>query len=141
MKIIPDGKLEEADPAKTIYLDKNVLSQPATALKLVAKETLHCGDVVRMMLQDVHGTVKSGDTQTLSKVREYGHAVESLQGEINENLADLFSSGALTEQQATQTAKLMYVLSDVERMGNLSVEMADIIQEKMIKIISIPGRP
>ncbi|MCD8103844.1 MAG: Na/Pi cotransporter family protein [Lachnospiraceae bacterium] len=133
MIIIPDGKRKEADPAKTIYLDKNVLSQPAAALKLVAKETLHCGDVVRTMLRDVHGTVKSGDTQILAKVREYGLAVESLQGEINEYLADLFSSGALTEQQATQTAKLMYVLSDVERMGNLSVEMADTIQEKLDK--------
>ncbi|MCC8136925.1 MAG: Na/Pi cotransporter family protein [Clostridiales bacterium] len=133
MKLIPDGKQEEADPAVPLYLDKNVLSQPAAALKLVAKETLHCGAVVRDMLHDVYGTVTSGDTQILTKVRECGKAMESLQAEINEYLADLFSSGVLTEQQATQTAKLMYVLSDVDRMSSLSVEMAETVQEKLDK--------
>ncbi|MCD7744662.1 MAG: Na/Pi cotransporter family protein [Lachnospiraceae bacterium] len=133
MKLIPDGKMEEVDPATPLFLDKNVLSQPAAALKLVAKETLHCGEVARTMLQDVCRTVKSEDTQLLAKVREYGTAMESLQGEINDYLADLFSSGALTEQQATETAKLMYVLSDVERMGSLSVEMAEAVQEKLDK--------
>ncbi|MCD8336320.1 MAG: Na/Pi cotransporter family protein [Lachnospiraceae bacterium] len=133
MKLIPDGKTEETDPSIPVYLDKNVLAQPAAALKLVAKETLHCGEIVRTMLQDVHGTVESGDTRILTKVREYGQAVSSLQGEINEYLADLFSSGALTEQQATETAKLMYVLSDLDRMSGLSVEMAETIQEKIDK--------
>ncbi|MCD7818284.1 MAG: Na/Pi cotransporter family protein, partial [Lachnospiraceae bacterium] len=133
MKLIPEGKLEKEDPAKPVYLDKNVLSQPAAALNLVAKETLHCGEIVRKMLSDVLGTVRNSDTQTLNTVREYGQAMNSLQNEINEYLADLFSNGVLTEQQATQTAKLMYVLSDVERMGNLSVEMADTIQEKLDK--------
>ncbi|MCD7814304.1 MAG: Na/Pi cotransporter family protein [Lachnospiraceae bacterium] len=133
MKLIPDGKMEEADPAVPVYLDKNVLAQPAAALKLVAKETLRCGEIVRTMLQDVHGTVESGNTRVLTKVREYGQAVSSLQGEINEYLADLFSSGALTEQQATETAKLMVVLSDLDRMSSLSVEMAETIQEKIDK--------
>ena len=36
----------------------------------------------------------------------------------------------MTEQQAAQTASLMYILSDVERMGSLSVEIAKCIQEK-----------
>ena len=49
---------------------------------------------------------------------------------ITEYLALLFSSGTMTEQQASQTASLMYVLSDVERIGTLSVEIAGCIQEK-----------
>ena len=36
----------------------------------------------------------------------------------------------MTEQQAAQTASLMYILSDVERMGSLSVEIAKCIREK-----------
>ena len=42
----------------------------------------------------------------------------------------LFSSGTMTEQQASQTASLMYILSDVERVGTLSVEIGKCIQEK-----------
>ncbi|MCD8396663.1 MAG: Na/Pi cotransporter family protein [Lachnospiraceae bacterium] len=131
MRLIPDGKLEQKSPARPLYLDKNVVSQPAAALKLVAKETLHCGEIVRKMLLDVLSTVKSGDLQTLNTVRECGQTMSSLHEDINDYLADLFSNGALTEQQATETAKLMYVLSDVERMGSLAVELADTIQEKM----------
>ena len=36
----------------------------------------------------------------------------------------------MTEQQAAQTASLMCVLSDVERMGTLSVEMAECMLER-----------
>ena len=37
----------------------------------------------------------------------------------------------VTEQQAAQTASLMYILSDVERMGTLSVEVAKCVREKV----------
>ena len=37
----------------------------------------------------------------------------------------------MTEQQAAQTASLMYILSDVERMGTLSVEVAKCVREKV----------
>ena len=36
----------------------------------------------------------------------------------------------MTEQQAAQTASLMYILSDVERMGTLSVEVAKCVRER-----------
>ncbi len=129
-KLIPDGQEKMLDLATPLYLDKNVLGQPAAALRLVAREVLHCCDVVKEMLQRVTGAVASGDVPTLQKVEKDGAALRKLQSEIQEYLAELFSSGSLTEQQAAQTARLMYVLSDVERLGNLSVEMASALQEK-----------
>lgn len=104
MKIIPDGKKELVDPSMPVYLDKNVIGQPAAALQLAAKEVLH-----------------------------------SLNGEIIDYLAELFSAGVLTEGQASQTAKLMYVLSDVDRMGSLSVELSEAIQDKTEKKYSYSG--
>ncbi len=129
-KIIPDGKDGLADLSKPNFLDKNVMAQPAAALRLVAQEVLHCSDMVKTMLLDVRESVGSGSTEVLQEVKAYGEALNSLHVEINEYLAELFSAGVLTEQQASQTAQLLYVLSDVERMGGLAVELGDSMQER-----------
>lgn len=42
-----------------------------------------------------------------------------------EYLANMFSAGVLTEEQASQTAGLMYILSDVDRMGSSCANIAD----------------
>ncbi|MCD7825581.1 MAG: Na/Pi symporter, partial [Clostridiaceae bacterium] len=131
MKIVPEGKREMTDPSRPVYLDRNVITQPAAALRLVAKEVLHFGEIVKSMLSDVTDAVKGNDVHALMQVRDYGKALASLHMEINDYLAELFASGALTEMQATQTARLLYVLSDVDRMGSLTVEMAESIQEKI----------
>ncbi|MCD8230521.1 MAG: Na/Pi cotransporter family protein [Clostridiales bacterium] len=129
MKIIPDGKADEADLATPVYLDKNVIHQPAAALRLVAQEVLRCSDMVKAMLHDIGTVIQEENTQMLKSVRKYGEAVVAVDGEINDYIAELFSSGTLTEQQATQTARLLCVLSDVTRMGNLSADMADVLEE------------
>ncbi len=132
-KLIPDDKDELENPAKPRYLDRNVISQPAAALQLVAKETLNYGELVKKMFAEVIGVVKSDKASSVRKIAEYGEALGGLNSEINDYLAELFAAGVLTEKQATQTAKLMYVLADVERMGSLSVELSNHLLEKIEK--------
>lgn len=131
MKIIPEKKHELIDPVRPLYLDRNVINQPAAALQLVAKEIIHYSEVVKDMLKEVTSAMKNSKVDTVRRLKDTSDALNSLHSEINEYLSELFSSGALTEMQATQTAKLMYVLADVERMGSLSAEMADSVQEKI----------
>ncbi|MCD8324864.1 MAG: Na/Pi cotransporter family protein [Clostridiales bacterium] len=133
MKIVPEGKEGEIDLSTPVYLDKNVIHQPAAALRLVAQEVLRCSDMVKTMLRDVTGMIRDDNTHALKNVRKYGTAVRVVDGEINDYIAELFSSGSLTEQQATQTARLLCVLSDITRMGNLAADMADSIEEKAEK--------
>ncbi len=132
-RLIPDGKEELADLSRPCYLDRNVLNQPAAALRLVAKEVIHCSEMVKAMLLDVKEAVDSGGTDILQNVRTHSEALDALQVEIHEYLAELFSAGVLTEQQASQTAQLLYVLSDVERMGGLAVELGNAMQERKDK--------
>ncbi len=131
MKIIPEKKHEYIDPVRPVYLDRNVINQPAAALQLVAKEIIHYSEVVKDMLKEVTSAMKNSKVDTVRRLKDTSDALNSLHSEINDYLSELFSSGALTEMQATQTAKLMYVLADVERMGSLSAEMADSVQEKI----------
>ena len=101
------------------------------AMPLVAKEVLHCSEIVRGMLKDLSELSKTEDTELVSKIKAQGQTIHSLQEAINDYLAELFSAGVLTELQATQTAKLMHVCGDVERMGELSADLADVIAGKI----------
>ena len=130
MMLIPDGKSKEIDPARPLYLDEKIISQPIAALQLVAKEILHLSDMVKEAVKDTISIVKTEETSRMNALTEKGHQIKTLADRITEYLALLFSSGTMTEQQASQTASLMYVLSDVERIGTLSVEIAGCIQEK-----------
>ncbi|MCD8010054.1 MAG: Na/Pi cotransporter family protein [Lachnospiraceae bacterium] len=129
-RLIPDRGEELVTLAKPRYLDRNVLNQPAAALRLVAQEVIHCSGMVRTMLREVNESVQDGTVLALKEARQYGEALEMLHTEIDDYLAELFSAGVLTEQQAAQTAHLLYVLGDVERMGSLTVEMADYMEER-----------
>lgn len=130
MTLIPDGKAVAVDPAKPLYLDEKMTNQPTAALQLVAKEILYISDIVKDAVSNTIEIVKTEDISQLEGLLEKGKNIKALTEKTTEYLALLFSSGTMTEQQAAQTASLMYILSDVERMGSLSVEIAKCIREK-----------
>lgn len=131
MWLIPDAKDAKVNPLQPAFLDKKVIGQPTVALKLVAKEVLHCSGMVKNMLKDLAGLSKSEDPALVGKIKEQGQTLHSLMEAINDYLAELFSAGVLTELQATQTAKLMHACGDVERMGELAADLTDVIAGKM----------
>ena len=131
MRLIPDVKEAKVNPLQPAFLDKKVIGQPTAALKLVAKEVLHCSGMVKNMLKDLAGLSKSEDPALVGKIKEQGQTLHSLMEAINDYLAELFSAGVLTELQATQTAKLMHVCGDVERMGELTSDLTDVIAGKI----------
>ena len=131
MWLIPDAKDAKVNPLQPAFLDKKVIGQPTVALKLVAKEVLHCSGMVKNMLKDLAGLSKSEDPALVGKIKEQGQTLHALMESINDYLAELFSAGVLTELQATQTAKLMHVCGDVERMGELAADLTDVIAGKI----------
>ena len=131
MRLILDAKEAKVNPLQPAFLDKKVIGQPTAALKLVAKEVLHCSGMVKNMLKDLAGLSKSEDPALVGKIKEQGQTLHSLMEAINDYLAELFSAGVLTELQATQTAKLMHVCGDVERMGELTSDLTDVIAGKI----------
>ncbi|MGN0154731.1 MAG: Na/Pi cotransporter family protein [Lachnospiraceae bacterium] len=133
MKIVPDGKRNITDPMEPQYLDNKLIGQPAAALQLVAKEVLHCSNVVREIIDNTAEVVKKEDKTLLQHIYEEVEVAANLNEKITEYLADLFSAGVLTEEQATQTAGLMYVLSDVDRIGSLCRDVANSVQDKLDK--------
>lgn len=132
MKLIPDGKRkDEQNPAEAWYLDSNIINQPAAALQLVAKEVLRCCNMVKEMLQKTAEAAKTEDEMILAEVESREYIVGKLNTKITDYLAEMFSAGVLTEEQATQTARMMYILSDVERISSLCKDISDSIQDKI----------
>ncbi len=130
MRLIPDGKTTVQNPSEPVYLDYNIINQPAAALQLVAKEVLHCSEVVKEMLKSMIKATKEGHASLIETIQEKENIVNNLNVKITDYLADMFAAGVLTEEQATQSARLMYILSDVERMGNLCKELIDSMTDK-----------
>lgn len=133
MRIIPDGRKEQYSLSEPLYLDEKLLGQPTAALQLMAKEVLHCSEIVRDMIRQTREALKNEEKKEIEDVHCKLDAVKSLHARITQYLTDLFASGSLNEEQASQSAGIMYVLSDVDRMGILCGEVAGGIKEKMEK--------
>lgn len=133
MRIIPDGRKEQYSLSEPLYLDEKLIGQPTAALQLVAKEVLHCSKIVRDMIRQTREALKNEEKKEIEDVHCKLDAVKSLHARITQYLTDLFASGSLNEEQASQSAGIMYVLSDVDRMGILCGEVAGGIKEKMEK--------
>ena len=130
MRLIPDKKEGEGDPAEPVYLDDRLMAQPAAALQLAAKEILHLAFLVREQLHLTTGMVRRKEEGRPVAGIEQREKLKGLGGKITEYLSGLFSAGVLTEEQAAQTAGVMYLLGDVERMGELCVDVTLAIKDR-----------
>lgn len=133
MFVIPDGKAQKADLTQPLYLDDKMVSQPAAALQMAAREIVHCGELVGDMLKNVGNAAKSESMEDITTVKEQGRAVSHLAERITDYFAEMFSAGVMTENQSTQTARLMQVLNDIERLNVLAVEVAQSLKDKVDK--------
>lgn len=126
MKLVPDkkSKLQES-PAAPKYLDDKLIGQSVAALHLVAKEVVRCSDLVKDMLNEVKSGSPKEDILTLKNIVEKAEIEHELNESITEYLSTMYSEGVLTEEQATQTAGIMYVLCDVDRMAELCREITE----------------
>lgn len=130
MKIIPDRKdtyLSISGNAR--YLDDKIINQPAAALHLVTKEVIRCGRIVEEMLAKVHELSGKNEEKLLAEIKNDGDIVRSLYTSINDYLNAMFAEGVMTEEQAGESTRLMYVLCDVDRIGFLCKEITQSVIE------------
>ncbi|MDD7219283.1 MAG: Na/Pi cotransporter family protein [Clostridia bacterium] len=130
MKIVPDGKKAIYYNSEPKYLDSKLIAQPTAALQLVVKEIVRCTKLVGENLKDLISVLEKDDSEKVDEVIKNAEDTRNLYERITEYLSELFASGGLTEEQATQTAGIMYVLSDVDRMGALCKEIGLSLKDK-----------
>lgn len=133
MTLLPDRRAEKTNAAEPLFLDVKMMGQPTAALQLVAKESIRYGRMVSNLMENLIEAVKAEDPGMTKEVLKSGETVSGLYNAITGYLAELFSTGFLTETQATQTAGLMCILSDIDRMSSLAVEIAEEVRDKIDK--------
>ena len=130
MFIIPDGKKGEVNPAAPVYLEEKLIHQPIVALQLVSKEILHYGELVGDILNDLIVLSTDAKKDLLKNLGKKSEDVAALGGKIAEYLSNMFSSGVLTEAQASRTSGLMFIASELDRFSILCGEVAGSFRDR-----------
>lgn len=131
MMLVPDKKeTEQLALGQPMYLDNRLTGQPAAALSLVAKEIFRCAKIVEAMLEKVTELNTKDGKDTVSYINENTDALRKLYTTINDYLASMYSGGVMAEEQAAQSAELLYVLCDVDRIGNLVYDIANTVDDE-----------
>lgn len=129
MRIIPDrtDRREVLLPSAPQFLDGRLIGQPTAALHLATKEVLRCSGIVEQMLVKIREHQGDGEETVLAQVMEYADTEHALYGHINDYFAAMSAEGAMTETQANESAGLMYVLCDIDRMGTLCRDITEAV--------------
>ena len=129
MFIIP-GEKDEKDASQPMYLDNNLVNQPTAALRLVSQEVIRLSGLVKEIINDISDVAGLKEWTYVENLQSKIQVVQNLDERITEYLTNLFSAGVLTEEQATQTAGIMYVLSDVNRLALLCGDILAVFEEE-----------
>ena len=101
------------------YLDERVISQPLPAMYLVSQEIIRLSDFTSGMIANLKGMLTSGRSADAEvKYNDSYQTVKSLQDSISVYITKLFASGNLTEDQSEQTAGLLVVANNIERIAD-----------------------
>lgn len=133
VKILPYKEKNSKQKEVPIFLDPRLISQPAAAMEMVAREILRCSGMVEQMIHRLNHAIERQDLRRVDSILRQAVVVRKLYDNIVSYLSSLFSSGSLTEEQATQTAGMMYILSDIERADALCTEATESLQSILEK--------
>lgn len=133
VKILPYKEKDSKQKEVPVFLDPRLISQPAAAMEMVAREILRCSGMVEQMIHRLNHAIERQDLRRVDSILRQAVVVRKLYDNIVSYLSSLFSSGSLTEEQATQTAGMMYILSDIERADALCTEATESLQSILEK--------
>ena len=133
VKFLPYKEKNSKQKEVPVFLDPRLISQPAAAMEMVAREILRCSGMVEQMIHRLNHAIERQDLRRVDSILRQAVVVRKLYDNIVSYLSSLFSSGSLTEEQATQTAGMMYILSDIERTDALCTEATESLQSILEK--------
>lgn len=109
------------------YLDNNLLDKPAAAMYLVSLELERLVGLADRTLNQLKLVLDSQRTaKDYEAFQEDLMILEQLQGRVTEYITKLLSGGYLTEQQSEETARLLFVTNNIQRMAERCRDMDEI---------------
>ena len=113
------GEDKNIKPAyETKFLDNKMLDKPVAAMYLISQEMERLVGFADKTLCQLKFILDSSRTMdNYDKFKENLQITDQLQVKITEYITKLLSSGNLTEQQSEQTASLLFVTNNIQRIA------------------------
>lgn len=153
VKAIIRGEDKNLKPAyETKFLDNKILDKPVAAMYLISQEMerlVGFADKTLCQLKFILDSNRS--VENYEKFKENLAITDQLQAKITDYITKLLSSGNLTEQQSEETASLLFVTNNIQRIAerckDIDTTCSNIVaqnnvlsptaNQEMIKCISI----
>jgi phosphate:Na+ symporter len=130
-RLLPTRVLE-ADPSRPRYLDESALETPSLALADAARETLHMGDHVEVMLRKVMAAMMTNDRALVDQVSRMDNSVDSLDEAIKLYVTKL-TRGSLDEREGQRAMEIVSFAINLEHIGDIIDKNLSELATKKIK--------
>jgi phosphate:Na+ symporter len=130
-RLLPD-RPREADPSRPRYLDESALETPSLALADAARETLHMGDHVEIMLRQVMAAMMTNDRALVDQVSRMDNAVDGLDEAIKLYVTKL-TRGSLDEREGHRAMEIISFAINLEHIGDIIDKNLSELATKKIK--------
>lgn len=131
LKTILPKRVQEADPSRPRYLDESALETPSLALA-DARETLHMGDHVEVMLRKVMAAMMTTDRALVDQVSRMDNNVDSLDEAIKLYVTKL-TRGSLDEREGQRAMEIISFAINLEHIGDIIDKNPSELATKKIK--------
>ena len=112
------------------FLDEHLIGQSAVAMYLVSCElTKLCGHTANMLSNMKETLSDLKDKERRSEYHTEYETVKKLQDRITDYISKMFAGGNLTETQAEQTAGLLVINNNVDRIADRCQEISGFIEK------------
>jgi phosphate:Na+ symporter len=131
MKVFP-ARTRVTDPAGPRHLDESALDMPSLALADAARETLHMGDLIEVMLRQVMTALMTNDRALVSEVSRMDNAVDNLDEAIKLYITKL-TRGSLDEREGHRAMEIISFAINLEHIGDIIDKNLSELAGKKIK--------
>ena len=129
-KLLPN-RVKEADPLRPRYLDESALETPSLALADAARETLHMGDLVEIMLRKVMAAMMNNDRALVDQVSRMDNNVDALDEAIKLYLTKL-TRGSLDEREGRRAMEIISFTINLEHIGDIiDKNLSELVTKKI----------
>ncbi|HMH96870.1 MAG TPA: Na/Pi cotransporter family protein [Bradyrhizobium sp.] len=130
-KLLPN-RVQQTDPSRPRYLDESALETPSLALADAARETLHMGDHVEVMLRKVMAAMMTNDRALVDEVSRMDNSVDNLDEAIKLYVTKL-TRGSLDEREGQRAMEIISFAINLEHMGDIIDKNLSELATKKIK--------
>ena len=132
LKTLLPNRVQETDPSRPRYLDESALETPSLALADAARETLHMGDHVEIMLRKVMAAMMTNDRALVDQVSRMDNSVDSLDEAIKLYVTKL-TRGSLDEREGKRAMEIVSFAINLEHIGDIIDKNLSELATKKIK--------